>query len=297
VFSRWDSLYQVAINSPDVREQKRIIPELEVLQWTMCETKSLPVNDIAQRMAAWQFPRREEWARLINNRNWLLSIAGMDTSSGFNKDVIFCGTRKGATDIEKYNYITILLKQELARYHKPSKTVKPIEQLYKTVDWSSFYSKEILTVRTNLNLLLCLYHLPKIKDHKLTADYYGKLIRDYPCKTMQDTLALANMHIFMNNSEAAYNMVKKAVETKSYNKDILKLYLILSYDHYDFPLGVKHIYPYYNLLMKHKAELTPQEWCGLFQEGTRVSFQAMDYETLRNTLCETCGDVTITNEF
>jgi metal-dependent hydrolase (beta-lactamase superfamily II) len=146
----------------------------------------------------------------------------------------------------------------------------------------------------NLNLFLCIFHSPRLKDITLTQEYYRQIIRGFNYTSAADTLAMANMHVFMNNTEAAHWLLKDAMDRGNYDKEILKLYLVLSYFHYDHPLGINYLYAFYNLLMKHKPELTAEEWCGLFRGNTRISFQALDHENLRKVFCETCGDIQLT---
>lgn len=292
VLQAWDSLYKALNHNPDPVGVSKRIADLEIIQKELY--KHVRENrSKADLMGTYEFPRKPSWARLINNRNWLLASLNGDTTDSFYEDVKFCGTRAGASEVEKFNYAVCYLKKQTQTYPLITDECKTVERVFKTIDWTKLHYKEVLPVRFTMNLFLCLYHRYNIKDYKLRQGYYADVVKDFRMKTKQDTLELAGMHVFMRDTDAAFRLVKEAVDKNSYNKEILKLYLILSYFHYDFPAGSPQLYSYYNLLKKHRDELTTAEWCSLFLRENRISFQALDYAPLRKLVCETCGDLII----
>ncbi len=127
------------------------------------------------------------------------------------------------------------------------------------------------------------------KAMKLMDEMVDGIDRLYSTSNDLDTLSrLASTLLYYGRSKRAFQILEPLMRSGGDNKDGLKIYLKLAFEH--VPPDPDDInYAYYLRLMAADEELGRKDWCDLFVGPHNISFQAFEYEPLRKKYCEVCG--------
>ena len=148
--------------------------------------------------------------------------------------------------------------------------------------------------KERLNELQLLYHFyickeslfsSKIKNVKSSLSY---IFNYYNSNSFSDSIlySVASHMIVFKKYDYARKLLEPLVNRPAPDINSYKLFLHLVYS----GQITTNNSDYYNDIINSADIIPTDEWCGLFLDNCRITFQLMDFEPLRNLFCIKCGD-------
>ncbi len=239
-------------------------------------------------------PDYEELYRLMGNHAWAeyetyKNTPGWEPSSSFLKNLKRSGVSRHATALYQYNMLSFFIdkwtEDRIARGSlSPEEMTEVIDSLKGTTD-----------KRFDLTQMLLNFHFKAAYYYFQELDWENRdksamfLFQYYRQKRLDDATALSLGRAFTNlrRGDLGAMLLAPYALREDPNHDILALYLKLTYKPVDTGLDEG----YYKYLISTYNTLGQIDWCQLFLSECSISFQAFDYEPLRDFYCAKCGSV------
>jgi hypothetical protein len=232
-----------------------------------------------------EIPMNAAFAGLHFYRNYYNYSMSLISETQYFKNLAEIIDTKTKNIPANYHYIAFLINNVQDEYYKNLLTSDYIKYFTELLSSEDFDKEKLSQLQLLYHFYVCKESLFSAKAKK-AGPSLSYIYNYYNPKTIPDSVryAIASHFVAFRKFDYAKKMIEPLVFRETPYSDAYVLYLHLHYTG-QIPLNNTE---YFEEIMKASDFLSEKEWCGLFLEKCRITFQLMDYEPLRNLFCIKC---------
>ena len=205
-------------------------------------------------------------------------------------EIIETKTKNAAAN---YHYIAFLINHLDNSYYKSLLSSDNIKYFIDVLSAENFEKEKLDQLQLLYHFYLCKESLFSSKPKKITTSlsFIYNYYRSNP--TPDSVIFSVSSHmIAFRKYDYARKLLEPIISKPEPDVNAYKLYLHLLYSG-QAPMNNSD---YYQEIITSAETLSDEDWCGLFLDECRITFQLLDYEPLRNLFCLKCKVFDKTNK-